>query len=1541
MVSLTGYQVRELIYAGSRTLVHRGIRESDHKPVIIKLLRREYPTFYELVRFRNQYTITKNLDIDGIIKPCSLEIYQKSYALVMEDLGDISLQEYAANHPLNLTDFFHIAIQIVLILDKLYRHRVIHKDIKPANILIKPNSKQVRLIDFSIASLLNRETQTLTSPHVLEGTLPYLSPEQTGRMNRLIDYRSDFYSLGVTFFELLTNELPFKCDDPMELVYCHLAKLPPQVHTINPDVPPILSRMISKLMAKNAEDRYQSALGLKYDLETCQRQWQQTGSIKDFNLGVRDICDRFIIPEKLYGRQAEVETLLAAFDRVSKGNTEMMLVAGFSGIGKTVVVKEVHKPIVRQRGYFIKGKYDQFQRNIPFSGFVQAFRDLIGQLLSESDAQLQQWKTQILEALGENGQVMIDVIPELEKIIGTQPPVLQLSWSAAQNRFDLLFQKFIQVFTTKQHPLVIFLDDLQWADLASLKLMQLLISKTDTRYLLLIGAYRDNEVSTTHPLTMTLEEIQNLGAIINTITLDPLQEPDLNQLIADTLNCSLTISLPLTKLVYQKTKGNPLFANHFLKYLHEENLMNFNFDEGCWQCDFAQIKALAITDNIVEFLAIKLQKLPQSTVEVLKLAACIGNQFDLVTLAIVNEKSLLATAADLWRALQEGLIIPNSEVYKFFQPDVNIQSSVVNELQLIATDNAKVTVAYRFLHDRVQQAASLLIPENQKKVTHLKIGQILLKNISAKKREENIFVLVNQLNMGADLITNQLDKNELAQLNLIAGHKAKSATAYETAVRYLNTGLEMLVDDSWHTQYDLTLKLYIESTEAEYLNGSFDSASKLIKIALPNTKTLLDQVKLYEAQMQIFISKLEMVKAIDIGLQVLEKLGIKLVNLAGEESLVVELPNIADIEKFLVMTDPYQLSAMEILKILCAPVFMAKPEIFTQLIITMVNLCIEHGNSALSAFAYGFYGLLLSGIGKLSDGYHAGNIALKLLDKFDAKELKAKVYNLFNSNIRTWKEHTKNSIQPLQEGVQSGLDTGDIEWGGYCAANLCSYLFFSADNLQSVVKQQATYIDICIKIKQEIPIHFSQVWRQLGLNFQGLSPNPCLLIGESFNEAQMLPRLIAAKSGTVLFIFYVAKIILFYYFGDYAQALEQVKLANEQSGSAFGFMQVVILNFYHSLALLAHYTQVEPSEQQKYLEQVEVNQEKMKFWADHAPMNNLHRYMLVEAEKARVLGQKWEASERYDSALANAKENAYIQEEALIHELATNFYLMCKREQIAQNYLLNAYYCYALLGAKAKVDDLEKRYSQLLAPILQWEKNCVNSKDSISTFSSFYLSTFSDETTFSSSSSASEIMDFASVLKASQALSREIQLDKLLSTFMQVVMENTGAKKSVLILLKDNSWVIEAIATVQTRPNVLQSIPIELSQEIPLTVINYVKHTLESLVVDNANVDNSLICDSYIIREQPKSLLCYPIVHERELIGILYLENNLTLGIFTSDRFAVVKLLCSQAAISLDNAHLYQETQNYAQKLENHIQYLQQMQIQLVQSLRIYLQLKL
>ncbi|MDZ7961071.1 MAG: AAA family ATPase [Aulosira sp. DedQUE10] len=1530
---ISGYTLVEQLYLGSRTAVYRGLQRSQQCSVVIKTLRHDYPSFSELVQFRNQYAIAraltcqfaKNLDIPGIVQPISLEPYANGYALVMEDIGGISLRHYIQASPVTVEQFWPIALQIVDILHQLYQQRVIHKDIKPANILIQPETGEIKLIDFSIASLLPRETQEIQNPNVLEGTLAYISPEQTGRMNRGIDYRSDFYSLGITFFELLTGQLPFQADEPMEMVHAHLAKQPLSICDLNPDLPIMLSEIIRKLMAKNAEDRYQSALGLKHDLMKCHQEYHVAGKLAWFDLAERDISDRFLIPEKLYGREQEVQTLLDAFGRVANGASELMLVAGFSGIGKTAVINEVHKPIVRWHGYFIKGKYDQFNRNLPFSAFVQAFRDLMGQLLSSDDVQLQEWKTKILAAVGDNGQVLIEVIPELEQVIGPQPPVPELSGSAAQNRFNLLFLKFIMVFTTPEHPLVIFLDDLQWADSASLNLLKLLLTRDakggkQRGYLFVIGAYRDNEVFPAHPLMLALDEIQKTQATINTLTLAPLKQDDVNYLIADTLSCTRDRALPFTELVYQKTIGNPFFITQFLKALHEDGLITFDWQVGSWQCDLANVRSLALSDDVVEFMALQLQKLPPETQTALKLAACVGNQFDLATLAIVSEQPEQETASALWKALQEGFIIPTNEVYKFYQnlPGVSHQSA-----NQIIDNHKQVTVSYKFLHDRVQQAAYTLIPDHQKKATHLKIGRRLLKTMAPTERDDMLFEITNQLNMGVELITDFFEQLELAQLNLRAGHKAKASTAHDSAVLYLRTGVALLPTDSWQSQYELALKLHIEKAEAEYLAIAFESATETANTALHHAATLLDQVSVYELQMQIHIAQLQMLQAVEIGLQVLEKLEIPLVTLTDQESLVIDLPDLAQLHDLHIMTDTYKLSAMQIMKTLCAPVFMAKPEIFPQIIITMVNLCIEYGSSELSSFAYGFYGLLLSGMGKLDEGFQAGKIALHLLNHFDSKDLKAKVYNLFNSNIRSWKEHAKDSIVPLQEAVQSGLETGDIEWGGYCAANLCSYLFFSGENLATVTQQQSIYVDLCIQIKQDIPTHFSQIWRQLGLNLQGLASDRMLLVGESFDEAQTLPRLIAAKSGTCLFIFYIAKTILLYQFGAYKQALQQVELATEQLGAAFGFMQVVMLNFYHSLILLALCAEANSTQRAQYLQQVSVNQEKLQFWATHAPMNNQHRYELVEAMKAQVLGDFGQACTLYDRAIAGAKANGYPQEAALANELAAKFYLDWQKERIAQAYMIEAYYGYARWGAKAKLADWETHYPQLLAPILQQVQTPFSVDETL-------FATGTVTSTSASSTSLSDTLDLVAILKASQTLSSEIELERLIGTLLLTVMQTSGATQCALMLSEGQNL------TVQARAELTESGQIETqilhpaqslvdSGVVPICLVTKVKRSLQPAVISNAAQDSLFIGDAYIQNWQPKSLLCSPILQQGKLLGMVYLENNLTTGAFTRDRVELLNLLCAQAAISLENARLYQQAQAYAQQLE-------ESQLQIVQN---------
>ncbi|MEA5583583.1 AAA family ATPase [Nodularia harveyana UHCC-0300] len=1510
LVSIPQYRISEELYNGSRTLVYRGYRETDSLPVVIKILKNPYPSFSELLSFRNQYTIAKNLNSPLIIQTYSLEAYQNGYALVMEDFGGISLKNYFTSletpYITSIEEFLRIAIALSDTLDVLYRDRIIHKDIKPANILINPQTKQVKLIDFSIASLLPRETQTLINPKILEGTLTYISPEQTGRMNRGIDYRTDFYSLGVTFYELLTGKLPFVSNDPMELVHSHIAKLPPSLQEVKcEEIPQVLSDIVMKLMAKNAEDRYQSALGLKFDLENCLHQLQETGEIQSFEIASRDVCDRFIIPDKLYGRETEVSTLLQAFERVSLGATEMMLVAGFSGIGKTAVVNEVHKPIVRQRGYFIKGKYDQFQRNIPFSAFVQAFRDLIGQLLAESDIQIQQWRNKILEAVGENGQVIIEVIPGLEKIIGQQKISRELSGNAAQNRFNLLFQKFTQVFTSAEHPLVIFLDDLQWADSASLKLMQLLIA--DTNHLLLIGAYRDNEVNPAHPLMLTLSEIERKQATINLINLTPLSPIKVNELVADTLKCPENLAWNLSELVYQKTQGNPFFATQFLKALHQDNLIKFDLKLACWQCNITQVTTQSVTDDVVTFMELQLRKLPQSTQNILRLAACIGNKFDLATLAIVAKQSSIETAANLWKALQEGLILPISDVYKFY----------LGQESITQTSETIETVTYKFLHDRVQQAAYSLIPDDQKQTTHYQIGQLLLQQISSQAREDRIFEIVNQLNHGTALISEQIQRIELAQLNLIACRKAKNSTAYQAASAYANTGLSLLGEKAWEQQYEMSLALHELAAGVAMLNGEFEAMEQFIDTVTEQAHSLLEQIEVYRIRIQGKISQRQLNEVLAIGINILQQLGITITESptpADIQKSIQEVNEligdreIADFVNLPVMTDANKIAIIQIASSIMSAAYICGSLLYPLLASLLVKLFLQHGNISISATNYVCYSVVICNVEKnINVATEFGKLALNVAAKFDDKTIKVEVFFLLGSYILHRKSHIKETLPVLKESYTLGLEVGNLEYAGYAIHTFCYFSFCCGQPLANLEQDTRTYYNALVQLNQLGTANYCLIYWQANLNLLGLAEHPTILSGSALRETEFLPLLRSANDTYGLYIFYSYKLTLCFLFGEVELANNNALECKNYFMSGAGIVAEPGFYFYDSLVALALLSQ--PSwEVSTVLERVAENQTKLQHWADYAPMNHQHKVDLVSAEECRVLGKTAEAIEFYDKAIAGAKANEYIQEAALANELAAKFYLDWGKERIAQEYMTEAYYGYARWGAKAKVVDLEKRYPQLLASILQQTRTNLSVNETVFATGTVTLT--------SSSSSVSDSLDLAAILKASQTLSGEIELEKLLSSLLAIVIKNAGADKCVLMLLRDDHLVIKGSIIEGSEPVVLQHLPVDESQDIPLKLIYKVKHNRETIVLLDATADPILANDPYIIRQQPQSILCSPILHQGKLLGILYLENNLIAGAFTSDRVELLNLLCAQAAISWENALLYERSLENSQQLQ-------------------------
>jgi predicted ATPase/signal transduction histidine kinase/CheY-like chemotaxis protein len=1512
--SLRDYEILETLYEGDRTLVYRGRRKFNHQNVVIKLLKNSHPTLTELVQFRHQHTVLSLLNDPKIIKSYGLERHKNGLALILEDFGAISLREYlkaqfnqdlalkassARVNTISLSTFFHIALQLAQALESLYQSKVIHKDIKPQNILIHPVTQEVKLTDFSIASRLTRESQSLHSPELLQGTLAYMSPEQTGRMNRSIDYRTDFYSLGITFYELLTGNLPFRSFELLELIHEHIARAPIPPIQLNPTLPQSLNKIILKLLAKIPEERYQTAFGLKKDLERCQANWVE-GMNNIFDLGTQDVSDRLVIPEKLYGREKELKTLVAAFERVAQGQTEVVMVTGLSGIGKTSFVKEIQKLTIHRGSYFISGKFDQFQNNRPLEAIVQAFRDLICQLLTQSKSRIQDWQTKIIEALGENGQILIEVLPELELLIGKQPLPSILEAIPAQNRFNFTFQQFIQVFPQGKYPLVLFLDDLQWADLASIQLVQSLISQAANSHLLIIGAYRHNEVGADHPLKLSVYELQKTNTTFRNIHLEPLSSDSWNNLLLDTFKLPNHVTEPLAQWIYNKTQGNPFFCIQYLKTLYQDKLITFNWIQRGWNWSLADIQSNSFSDSIIDFIVLQIQRLSPNTQNLLAIAACRGASFSSKLLEHISRYSQIEVRTHLWEALQAGLIISENASYDLdrgsFLP-INGRSLFPDS---VATQLTCDECIYSFVHDRIQQAAYSLISVEQKNNIHLDIGRYLLTTLSSSDQDEQVCEIVNQLNLGTIHIKNASEQRHLAQLNCSAGYKAQTATAYTEAKNYFAMGIKLLTSDGWHKHYEMMLGLHHGAIESALLLGDYVQMERLVREIIIHGKTLLDQVKAYQVEIDAYKAQAQSPKAVAVGLKVLDKFGIKfpaqifLEDVQSQFRITqIELENksFEDLINLSVMTDPESLIIMDLMGRLLPITYSCNPPLFSLLLLKLINLSLEKGNCSISSWVYIAYGAILWTLaGEIDVIYKYGDLGIRLSHRFNNKNNLVISTFTFNTFIFYWKNHLKETLSPLLNNYIMSLEVGDLVHASFSLVEYVEHSLWCGKPLLHLEEEFSRYYTSVLNLKQEITISFYKINWQAILDLISDIPNTHTFSGDLYDEQAIVQQLQKTENRQAIFLFCLNKLHLYYLLRDFSEALKYAEFSEIYLDAVPCRIVAVGFCFYYILVLLAIYTEKNSAEQYCILETVAKQNNQLKKWAESAPMNFLHKYYLVKAEQHRVLDQHIEAMSAYDQAIILAQENEYLNEEALAHELAGVFYLGWGKTTIAQTYLINAYYAYERWGAKAKLRDLEQRYPDLLNLFQKSESNLhLNT-----------LTTFSEEISLSSKT---HTLDWVSVMRASQALSQEIDLDKLLAIIMQVVVENAGANQGSLLLMEEGTLTLKAHCTLDgCYIDQCQSLG---DQRLPMSVLNYVEHTQQALVLANAVTETRFAADRYIAEHQPLSILCVPIQRQGRLVGILYLENNLTTNAFTTDRLEVLQLLAAQAAISLENAQLY------------------------------------
>jgi predicted ATPase/transcriptional regulator with GAF, ATPase, and Fis domain len=1424
----------------------------------------DHPTLESINRLQHEYELRDSVDGAWALRPVELVRERGQTMLVVEYAGGEPLDRLIGQ-PMEVGRFLRLAVSLSAALGQLHGRGLIHKDIKPANAIGDSATGHVWLTGFGIASRLPRERQTPEPPEIIAGTLAYMAPEQTGRMNRSVDARSDLYALGTTLYEMVTGVLPFTTSDPMELVHCHIARqaVPPAEQT--PGVPGAISAVIMKLLAKTPEDRYQTAAGVDADLRRCLNAYQLGDSIEPFALAAHDIPDVLRIPEQLYGREQSIQALLAAFERVaSEGSTELMLVSGYSGIGKSAIVNELQKALSLSKGMFAAGKCDQLKRDIPYATLARALQSLVLTILRSNEAELARWRDSIRQAVEPNGQLIASLIPELELVIGKQPPVPDLPPQDSRNRFQMVFRAFVQVFARARHPLVLFLDDLQWIDAATLALLEDVVGRRETRHLLLIGAYRDNEIGPSHPHVPALDALRGAGTRVSQIVLSALELDDVCRLIARALHSDEHHVRPLARVVVEKTGGNPFFTIQFLTELAAEALLSFDSGHAEWNWNIARIGAKGYTDNIAQLMVVKLRRLPAASQEALKELACLGNGADFATLATVRESSDEETESAFRDAAQAGLVI-------------------------------RLEDTYRFTHDRVQEAAYALIPPALRPELHLRIGRRLRAASAIEPTAERVFAVVSQLNLAVGLIADADEKMALLRLNVLAGMTAKAGIAYVAARDYLAQAAALVVGDAWTQYYDETLELYLALTECEYLVGNFDSADRLFELMLANALSDLDRARIYSLRIKVYQASSRYEESVVLALEALRLFGVtfpesddEIQATADAEFRAVSVNlgerRISDLLEAPAADAPEVRAIIDLLVDAAPGAYNGRPKLFPLVTMKAVNFSLRYGNTDQSSYAYAVHALtLVSVYGDLAQAFEFSEMALQLNEKFNNARLRGTLLHLHGDHVNFWRRHFATGVPILEQGFRACLEVGDLVYAGHLAFLTVWQAIERGVPLEEARTLATRNAEFARQSHIDAVYQTIELEQQFVASLQGRTSDPLTFDAAGFDESASLATIKKSSFGCGIVLHQILKQVLAFLHGRFADALNAARAAEPMLGAARATPIEATHHFYYALTLTALYPRKPVSEQAQCARLLAGQLTKLKLWADNCPENYRNRYALVLAEIARIEGRPAEAMDLYEEAIRSARENGFVQQEALAFELAARFYATRGFEKFAHAYARNARDGYLRWGAQGKVRQLDEADPQLRVQA-----------------SGPHAPTAIAETV--------EHLDLATVVKVSEAVSGEIVLEKLIDTLMRTAIEHAGAERGLLILPRGDEHRIEAeVTTHGNKVTVDQRQARVTAADLPEPVFRYVLRTRESVLLNDASDQGPFSGDDYIREHHAQSVLCLPLLKQTRLVGVLYLENTLTPHVFTPARMAILKLLASEAATSLENTRLYAE----------------------------------